>query len=85
MSEDGEWFEVEGHYLLDEKNRSVRIDRLGHELVEAEACWAGLVEAGDRLYNPVNLALFHHVNAGLRAHTLFQRNVHYIIQDGQVW
>jgi preprotein translocase subunit SecA len=36
------------------------------------------------LYNPANLALFHHVNAGLRAYTLFQRNVHYIIQDGQI-
>jgi len=44
----------------------------------------GLLEAGDSLYNPANLALFHHVNAGLRSHTLFQRNVHYIIQDGQV-
>ena len=44
----------------------------------------GLLETGDSLYNPANLALFHHVNAGLRAHTLFQCNVHYIIQDGQV-
>ena len=84
MSEDGESFEVEGHYLLDEKNRSVELTELGHELVEAELVGMGLLEAGDSLYNPVNLALFHHVNAGLRAHTLFQRNVHYIIQDGQV-
>ena len=83
-SEDGESFEVEGHYLLDEKNRSVELTELGHELVEAELVGMGLLEAGDSLYNPVNLALFHHVNAGLRAHTLFQRNVHYIIQDGQV-
>ena len=83
-SEDGESFEVEGHYLLDEKNRSVELTELGHELVEAELAGMGLLEAGDSLYNPVNLALFHHVNAGLRAHTLFQRNVHYIIQDGQV-
>jgi preprotein translocase subunit SecA len=84
MSEDGESFEVEGHYLLDEKNRSVELTELGHELIEAELAEMGLLEAGDSLYNPANLALFHHVNAGLRAHTLFQRNVHYIIQDGQV-
>ena len=84
MSEDGESFEVEGHYLLDEKNRSVELTELGHELIEAELAETGLLEAGDSLYNPANLALFHHVNAGLRAHTLFQRNVHYIIQDGQV-
>jgi preprotein translocase subunit SecA len=84
MSEDGEGFEVEGHYLLDEKNRSVELTELGHELIEAELAEMGLLEVGDSLYNPANLALFHHVNAGLRAHTLFQRNVHYIIQDGQV-
>jgi len=84
MSEDGEGFEVEGHYLLDEKNRSVELTELGHELIEAELAEMGLLEVGDSLYNSANLALFHHVNAGLRAHTLFQRNVHYIIQDGQV-
>jgi len=84
MSEDGEGFEVEGHYLLDEKNRSVELTELGHELIEAELAEMGLLEVGDSLYNPANLALFHHVNAGLRAHTLFQRNVHYILQDGQV-
>lgn len=84
MAEDGESFEVEGHYLLDEKNRSVELTELGHEVIEAELAEMGLLEAGDSLYNPANLALFHHVNAGLRAHTLFQLNVHYIIQDGQV-
>ena len=84
MSEDGEGFEIEGHYLLDEKNRSVELTELGHELIEAELAEMGLLEVGDSLYNPTNLALFHHVNAGLRAHTLFQRNVHYIIQEGQV-
>ncbi len=84
MAEDDETFEVEGHYLLDEKNRSVELTELGHEIIEGELAEMGLLEAGDSLYNPANLALFHHVNAGLRAHTLFQRNVHYIIQDGQV-
>ena len=84
MAEDGESFDVEGHYLLDEKNRSVELTELGHELIEAELADMGLLETGDSLYNPANLALFHHVNAGLRAHKLFQCNVHYIIQDGQV-
>src|SRR5210317_1052707 len=84
MAEDGESFEVEGHYLLDEKNRSVELTELGHEFIEAELANMELLEVGDSLYNPANLALFHHVNAGLRAYTLFQRNVHYIIQDGQI-
>ena len=84
MAEDGESFEVEGHYLLDEKNRSVELTELGHEFIEAELADMELLDVGDSLYNPVNLALFHHVNAGLRAYTLFQRNVHYIIQDGQI-
>ena len=84
MAEDGESFEVEGHYLLDEKNRSVELTELGHEFIEAELADMELLEVGDSLYNPANLALFHHVNAGLRAYTLFQRNVHYIIQDGQI-
>ena len=66
------------------KNRSVELTEVGHELIEAELAEMGLLEVGDSLYNPANLALFHHVNAGLRAHTLFQRNVHYIIQDGEV-
>ena len=84
MAEDGESFEVEGHYLLDEKNRSVELTELGHEFIEAELADMELLDVGDSLYNPANLALFHHVNAGLRAYTLFQRNVHYIIQDGQI-
>jgi preprotein translocase subunit SecA len=84
MAEDGESFEVEGHYLLDEKNRSVELTELGHEFIEAELADMELLDLGDSLYNPANLALFHHVNAGLRAYTLFQRNVHYIIQDGQI-
>jgi len=84
MAEDGESFEVEGHYLLDEKNRSVELTEFGHEFIEAELADMELLDVGDSLYNPANLALFHHVNAGLRAYTLFQRNVHYIIQDGQI-
>ena len=77
-------FAVEGHYLLDEKNRSVELTELGHELIEAELNALGVLAEGDSLYNPVNLALFHHVNAGLRAYTLFQKNVHYIVQNDQV-
>ena len=84
MSDEGESFEIDGHYLLDEKNRSVELTEMGHESIESELTKMGLLETGDSLYDPTNLALFHHVNAGLRAHTLFQRDVHYIIQDGQV-
>ena len=57
---------------------------MGHELIEAELNALSLLAEWDSLYNPVNLALFHHVNAGLRAYTLFQKNVHYIVQNDQV-
>lgn len=84
MAEDGEGFETEGHYLIDEKTRSVELTENGHELIEAELIEVGLLELGDGLYNPTNLALFHHVNAALKAHTLFNLNVHYIIKNDQV-
>ena len=45
---------------------------------------AGLLEGDDSLYAPTNLGLLHHVHSGLRAHVLFQRDVEYIVQDGQV-
>ena len=85
MAEDGESFEVEGHYLLDEKNRSVELTELGHEFIEAELADMELLDVGDSLYNPANLALFHHVNAGLRAHTRCSSGMCItFIQDGQI-
>jgi len=76
--------EERGHYILDEKNRQVDLTEMGHETIEATLIKEGLLTEGDSLYSPANLSLLHHVHAALKAHTLFQRNVEYIVQDGEV-
>jgi preprotein translocase subunit SecA len=73
-----------GHYTIDEKMRQVELNELGHEFVEEVMIKEGLLEEGDSLYGATNLNLLHHVHSGLRAHALFQRDVEYIVQDGQV-
>ena len=76
--------EQEGDFTVDEKQRSIELTEAGHEKVEAMLIDAGLLEGDDSLYAPTNLGLLHHVHSGLRAHVLFQRDVEYIVQDGQV-
>ncbi|MCE2027096.1 preprotein translocase subunit SecA [Sessilibacter corallicola] len=73
-----------GHYLVDEKSRSVDLTELGHQEIENLLVSNGLLEEGDSLYSPGNLGLLHHVHAALRAHTLFHKNVHYIVENNQV-
>lgn len=73
-----------GHYFVDEKSRNVELTEEGHELVEELLIGAGLLAEGDSLYDASNLALMHHVMAGLRAHAVFQKNVDYIVSNGQV-
>ncbi len=73
-----------GHYLVDEKSRSVDLTELGHQEIENLLVSNGLLEDGDSLYSPGNLGLLHHVHAALRAHTLFHKNVHYIVENNQV-
>ncbi|GGX69384.1 preprotein translocase subunit SecA [Saccharospirillum salsuginis] len=75
---------VEGDFLLDEKNRSIELTEEGHQKVERLLQEAGLLPEDESLYAPQNLLLFHHITAGLKAHHLFNRNVDYIIQEGQV-
>ncbi|HCP56628.1 MAG: preprotein translocase subunit SecA [Pseudomonadaceae bacterium] len=74
----------EGHYKVDEKTRQVELNEQGHQFIEDMLTQAGLLAEGESLYSAHNLGLLTHVYAGLRAHTLFQRNVEYIVQDGQV-
>ncbi|SEI40328.1 preprotein translocase subunit SecA [Allopseudospirillum japonicum] len=74
----------EGHYILDEKQRSVELTENGHQLVEELLVQEELLNAGESLYAPANLGLLHHINAGLRAHVLFQKDVDYIVQEGQI-
>jgi len=73
-----------GDFSVDEKARQVHLTEEGHQHIEEMLTEAGLLEPGASLYDATNIALMHHVNAALRAHQLFQRNVHYIIQGGKV-
>jgi len=82
-NEEGEVLEA-GHYVIDLKSRSVELNEDGHELVEEMLVKEGLLEEGDSLYAPSNLMMLHHVHSALRAHVLFQRNVDYIVSNGQV-
>ena len=76
--------EVPGHYILDEKLRQAELTEEGHLLIEQLLIKDGFLEANDSLYAVTNLSLLHHIHAALRAHTLFHRDVEYIVQDDQV-
>ena len=76
--------EQEGDFTADEKQRSIELTESGHEKVEGMLIEAGLLQDDDSLYAATNLGLLHHVHSGLRAHVLFQRDVEYIVQEGQV-
>ncbi|MDY0205471.1 MAG: preprotein translocase subunit SecA [Pseudomonas sp.] len=84
--EDKETEEVleEGHYSIDEQARQVELNEAGHQYIEEKLTELGLLAENESLYSASNLSLLTHVNAGLRAHTLFQRNVEYIVQGDQV-
>jgi preprotein translocase subunit SecA len=73
-----------GDYTLEEKNRQVYLTEAGHEHVEKLLIRNGLLKEGDSLYDAANLNIMHHVNAAMRAHLLFQKDVDYIVKDGQV-
>ncbi|MGQ9373122.1 preprotein translocase subunit SecA [Acinetobacter tandoii] len=73
-----------GHFWIDEKQRSVEMTEIGFETVENELIEMGLLAEGESLYSASNLNLVHHVTAAIRAHFLYQRNVHYIIHEGEV-
>lgn len=73
-----------GHYAVDEKQRQVELTEEGHQFIEELMIKNGLLEEGDSLYAATNLNLLHHVHSGLRAHVLFQRDVEYMVKDGQV-
>ncbi|MCG8099870.1 MAG: preprotein translocase subunit SecA, partial [Candidatus Thiodiazotropha taylori] len=73
-----------GDYSVDEKAKQVYFSEEGHQHVEEMLTEAGLLEEGASLYDSANIILMHHANAALRAHALFQRNVDYIVKDGQI-
>jgi preprotein translocase subunit SecA len=80
-AEDREALEATGDYIVDEKNKTVTLTESG--MAKAEKLLAGRLEPGG-LYDPANMPLLHHTNQALRAHTLFRRDVDYMVKDGQV-
>ncbi|HHW4678350.1 MAG TPA: preprotein translocase subunit SecA [Xylella sp.] len=77
--------EAEGDYWVDEKSKQVHLSEVGMERAEQLLNQTGILgEGDDSLYAAQNLTVVHHLNAALRAHALYQRDVDYIIRDGEV-
>ena len=73
-----------GDYSVDEKNNQILLTESGHEHAENILTQAGLLPVGGSLYDPANITLIHHLYAALRAHNLFHRDQHYVVQNGEV-
>ena len=73
-----------GDYWVDEKAHTVLLSEAGHERAEQLLTDAGLLPPGSSLYEAANIGLMHHVYAGLRAHALYHRDQHYVVQDDEV-
>ncbi|WP_033138129.1 preprotein translocase subunit SecA [Aeromonas finlandensis] len=82
--EDTEEYTGDGHYTVDEKNRQALLTENGQIFVEELLKKEGLLDENDSLFSASNISLLHHVSAGLRAHTLFERNVDYIVQKDEI-
>jgi preprotein translocase subunit SecA len=76
--------EGQGDYSVDEKNNQILLTESGHEHAENILAQAGLLPVGGSLYDPANITLIHHLYAALRAHNLFHRDQHYVVQDSEV-
>ena len=73
-----------GDFSVDEKAHQILLTESGHEHAEHLLSQAGLLPAGGSLYDPSNITLIHHLYAALRAHALYHRDQHYVVQDGEV-
>lgn len=83
--EDTEEYTGVGHYTVDEKNRQVLLTENGQIKVEDILKERGLLGEDDNLFSAANISLLHHINAALRAHTLFEKDVDYIVSaDGEI-
>jgi preprotein translocase subunit SecA len=73
-----------GDYSVDEKQKQTHLAEAGHEHVEQLMLESGLLREGESLYDPSNIRLMHHLNAALRAHAIYKRDVEYIVRGGEV-
>jgi preprotein translocase subunit SecA len=76
--------EVPGDYTKDEKAHTVLLTEAGHEKAEAILTKMGLLPEGASLYDAANITLIHHLYAALRAHVLYHKDQHYVVQNGEV-
>ena len=74
----------EGDFWVDEKGKQVHLSEAGQELAENLLRRAGILGEDDGLYDPHNIHVVHHLNAAMRAHAIYQRDVDYIVRDGEV-
>jgi len=74
----------EGDFWVDEKAHQVHISETGHEKIEGILARKGILAEGESLYAPQNIVLMHHLNAALRAHHLYFRDQHYVVQNGEI-
>jgi len=81
---DGTGVEKPGDYWVDEKSQQVYLTEQGHDKAETILVQLGALNDGDSLYAPQNITLMHHVYAALRAHSLYHRDQHYVVQNGEV-
>ncbi len=80
----GEGITKPGDFTVDEKSHQVFLTEQGHEKAEAILANAGLIPEGASLYDPANIALMHHLTAALRAHHIYHRDQHYVVQEGEI-
>lgn len=74
----------EGDYTIDEKQKQAHLTEAGHQHIEELLTKEKLLTAGESLYHASNIMLMHHVNAALKAHAMFHRDIDYIVQNNQV-
>jgi preprotein translocase subunit SecA len=73
-----------GDFWVDEKQKQVHLTESGHETVERLLAEAGLLREGESLYDASNIKLMHHLNAALRAHSIYRKDVEYIVRNDEV-
>ncbi len=80
----GEGVTKPGDFTLDEKSHQVFLTEQGHETAERVLAAQGMLPEGSSLYDPANISLMHHLYAALRAHHLYNRDQHYVVQNGEI-